>query len=338
VTRVLVTYGSKHGGTAELAEVVAETLRTWDLHVDCVAGHLVEDVTDYDAIVIGGALYMFRWCREARRLVKRNAYELRRRAVWMFSSGPLDDSATRNDLPPVRQVAALMTRVAARGHATFGGRLAPDATGLAHQMAKTHAGDWRDLEQVREWARSIARSLEASPPVVAPPTLRPSRLLAALCLAVGTSAVVGGAGLVARPDGSLLHMPRSYLEPTPFSSYLVPGLLLLVVVGLGHLLAGFALLRRGRLGPVVAIGAGSALVTWIVTEMVLLRETNALQVIYLALGIAIVTVAVRRILATAKELAAFEDRDRNRGKRETIPGLHDRDRRDLEQVAHHSHV
>jgi menaquinone-dependent protoporphyrinogen oxidase len=338
MTRVLVTYGSKHGGTAELDEVIAETLRTWELHVDCVAGHLVDDVADYDAVVIGGALYMHRWCREAARLVKRNADELRRRAVWMFSSGPLDDSASRTELAPVRQVEALMARIAARGHATFGGRLERTATGLAGAMAKTHSGDWRDLDQVRAWARSIARSLEASPPVVAPATLRPSRLLAGLCLAVGTSAVVGGAALVARPDGSLLHMPRSYLETTPFESFLVPGLVLLVVVGFGHMLAGFALRRRGRLGPFAAIGAGSTLVTWIATEMALLREINGLQLTYLALGIAIIVVAVRRVLAASKQLADLQDGDRDRRERETARGLHDRDRRDLEQVAHHSHV
>jgi menaquinone-dependent protoporphyrinogen oxidase len=45
---------------------------------------------------------------------------------------------------PVRGVAALMAHLGAEGHATFGGRLAADATGFpAAAMAKTHAGDWR---------------------------------------------------------------------------------------------------------------------------------------------------------------------------------------------------
>jgi menaquinone-dependent protoporphyrinogen oxidase len=46
------------------------------------------------------------------------------------------------------------------GTRTTGGRLAPDADGFAASaMATTPAGDWRDEESVRDWAKSIAASL-----------------------------------------------------------------------------------------------------------------------------------------------------------------------------------
>src|SRR6185436_14255471 len=107
-TRVLVTFGSKRGGTAELATAVADSLRSQGLTVDCRRAAEVRDVAGYDAFVIGGALYAARWAREARCFVVRNAAALRARPVWMFSSGPLDDSASRQPLRPVRGVAALM--------------------------------------------------------------------------------------------------------------------------------------------------------------------------------------------------------------------------------------
>ncbi len=39
--------------------------------------------------------------------------------VWFFSSGPLDDSAERQEIPPMESVRKLMARVGARGHCTF---------------------------------------------------------------------------------------------------------------------------------------------------------------------------------------------------------------------------
>ena len=53
-----------------------------------------------------------------------------------------------------------MDEVHAKGHVTFGGRLPADAHGLAAgSMAKNHAGDWRDDDQVRAWVRSIGSEL-----------------------------------------------------------------------------------------------------------------------------------------------------------------------------------
>jgi menaquinone-dependent protoporphyrinogen oxidase len=122
------------------------------------------DVDRYEAVIVGGALYAFRWHRDARRFVKRNTRQLRVRPTWFFSSGPLDETATQKDIPPVKGVRALMSRVQAKGHVTFGGRLTPDASGFpARAMAKKSSGDWRDPEQVRAWTRHVAAQLRADP-------------------------------------------------------------------------------------------------------------------------------------------------------------------------------
>jgi menaquinone-dependent protoporphyrinogen oxidase len=83
VRRVLVAYGSKRGGTAEIAEAIAAAMRERGLEVDCRHAAEVSDVGAYDAVIAGGALYMFRWVREARRFVARHAHALRGRPVWM---------------------------------------------------------------------------------------------------------------------------------------------------------------------------------------------------------------------------------------------------------------
>jgi hypothetical protein len=75
---------------------------------------------------------------------------------------------------------------------------------------------------------------------------------------------------------------------------LIPGLLLLVVVGGGNLIAGLLVMRRHRLGAIAAMGAGAALTVWIVTEMVMLRTAHWLQWLYLAVGLATLAGALWR--------------------------------------------
>jgi len=140
--------------------MVADGLHLEGFDVDMLSPRQVERLDGYDLVVVGGALYSARWHRDARRFVRRHASELRQRPVYFFSSGPLDDSASQRDLPPVKGVQALMDKVGARGHATFGGRLAPDVKGFpASAMAKKQSGDWRNPQQVRAWTATIAAQL-----------------------------------------------------------------------------------------------------------------------------------------------------------------------------------
>jgi menaquinone-dependent protoporphyrinogen oxidase len=164
--RILVTCGSKRGGTTGIAELLAQVLTERGFQTDVRPPAEVESVEAYDAVVVGGALYAARWPWSASRFIKRHTEGLRSRPVWLFSSGPLDDSAARGEVPPVGQVRRLMERIGAQGHITFGGRLLPDAKGfIASKMARTNAGDWRDPRLIRAWAEGIAdalRSLEQS--------------------------------------------------------------------------------------------------------------------------------------------------------------------------------
>ena len=298
MTRVLVAYGSKRGGTAEIALRIAETLRQRGLEVDCKPGGEVGDLSAYGAVLVGGGLYAGRWLREARRFVIKHAAELRTRPVWMFSSGPLDASARQHEIPPPSHVRALMARIGARGHATFGGRLKPDAKGFpASAMAKTKSGDWRDWEHVMSWAAGLVPEIERAPrPVRAASEMREPRrwLLAVLLLLVGPPAIGGGVTLVAAPDGSFLHMPLSQLDQSPFSSFLIPGLLLLLVIGVGNTLAAVLVLARSRIADVVAFAAGAALFVFIVTEMVMLRSAHWLQLGYFAISVLIMAESLRR--------------------------------------------
>jgi menaquinone-dependent protoporphyrinogen oxidase len=163
--RVLVSWGSKRGGTEGIARMIAAELEQRGIDATPLAARQVVDVQGYDAAIIGGALYANRWHGDACRLVSSNIEALRRIPVWLFSSGPLDRSADGGEIPPCRQVGVLMDRLGACGHATFGGRLERDAKGFpAASMAKKLSGDWRNPARIDAWAAEIAGQLPGARP------------------------------------------------------------------------------------------------------------------------------------------------------------------------------
>ncbi len=160
--QALVVHASDRGSTTELAGWIGDAFAERGIEVEVRACEQVTELAEVQAVVVAGALYLGRWHPEARRFVKRFAEPLRRRMVWLCSTGPLDHSATQQELPAVSDVTRALQRSRARGHRTFGGKLDADATGLlASQVAAQSAGDYRDRAQVTAWAQHLADTLVA---------------------------------------------------------------------------------------------------------------------------------------------------------------------------------
>ncbi|MVU78356.1 flavodoxin [Nocardia sp. ET3-3] len=160
---VLVVYGSKRGGTAEIAEWIGESLRAAHVPAQVRAAREVHSLEGFGAVVLGGALYTGRWHRDARRFARRFARQLRERPVWVFASGPLDtstDDGSDGNAFGAKAVHKCANRVDARGTALFGGRLEATARGFpASAMAKKNAGDFRDRSRIEAWAKEISARL-----------------------------------------------------------------------------------------------------------------------------------------------------------------------------------
>lgn len=166
--RVLVTYGTKRGGTEGIAQIIGAALEKRGFEVTVANAARVRDAKSFDAAVIGGALYANRWHRDARRFVLRNVVALRRMPVWFFSSGPVDDSAERREIPPTQEISVYMEQLGALGHVTFGGRLEANASGFpASAVAREHNGDFRNPDRIRAWAENLADALPQAKPGVA---------------------------------------------------------------------------------------------------------------------------------------------------------------------------
>ncbi|MFF9809837.1 flavodoxin domain-containing protein [Streptomyces coeruleorubidus] len=162
-TNVLVAYGTTNGSTAEIAETIAEVLREDGLTVEALPAQSVPSAAAYDAVVVGGGLYAGRWHKDARRFVRRHGKALAERPLWLFSSGPLDPSASERDIPPVPGVKKAMARLDAKEHVTFGGCLQEGAKGWVARMILRNGkgGDFRDFDRIEAWSSRIGQELKS---------------------------------------------------------------------------------------------------------------------------------------------------------------------------------
>ena len=170
MTRVLVSAASEHGATAEIAETIATTLRESGIEADALAPERVEVTSDYDAFVLGSAVYAGHWLPAAIDLCDRVSPALERRPVWLFSSGPTGPPDSKlvkkmwTDPVDLEQVRA---KTGAREHRMFAGRLDRSGLGRGQRAAllffKRLEGDFRDWPAIRAWAAEIAAALAAAP-------------------------------------------------------------------------------------------------------------------------------------------------------------------------------
>jgi menaquinone-dependent protoporphyrinogen oxidase len=102
--------------------MVADALREEGFTVEVAPARKVRHLDGCEAVIVGGPLRVSLAHRDARRFIKRHACQLRVRSTYLYSCGPLDDSAARKEIPPVKGVQKLVDSVGARGHVTFGER------------------------------------------------------------------------------------------------------------------------------------------------------------------------------------------------------------------------
>lgn len=162
--RVLVAYATKMGSTREIAEAIAQVLRDGGHRALAQPARDVRSLDDWDAVILGSAVYAAHWQKDARLFVDRFRDELRARPLWLFSGGPLDRRLARADQPITPYGAEITAGLGARSHRTFGGRLAPDAA-VDPQVLQTHRiGDFRDWQAIVEYGYRIGRELDRKPP------------------------------------------------------------------------------------------------------------------------------------------------------------------------------
>jgi menaquinone-dependent protoporphyrinogen oxidase len=164
--RALVTTASQHGATHEIAETIGRTLTTHGLDTTVAPTGEIHDADQYDAFIIGSAIYLGHWLEPASQFVRRFASTLSERPVWLFSSGPVGQPerklVQKMTADPI-ELPQLLTLTNAQEHRTFAAKLAgtglPRTQRLSLRIFRGLEGDWRDWQAIDEWADQIATAL-----------------------------------------------------------------------------------------------------------------------------------------------------------------------------------
>jgi menaquinone-dependent protoporphyrinogen oxidase len=167
-SKVLVAYATKHGSTRGIAERIGRRLESHALEVDVLDVDGVADVAAYDAFVLGSAVYIGSWRKEAVRFARKHAAAMAARPSWLFSSGPLAEPGVEQP----KQMAELSAALKPRDNKVFPGALdgstlsLPERLVISAVQAQTEhqmAGDFRDWDEIDAWADGIAKALDREP-------------------------------------------------------------------------------------------------------------------------------------------------------------------------------
>jgi menaquinone-dependent protoporphyrinogen oxidase len=161
--RVLVTYASRTGTTAGVADEIGKTLSDMDDQVDALQMNDVMDLSAYSAIVIGSAIQAAHWLPEALQFFQTHQSDLKNVPVAMFSvcmtlampNGEKYRQAVSDWVQPVR------TMVTPVSEAIFAGALdvskVPSFSDrikfkMSVALGVWKEGDHRDWNAIRTWA------------------------------------------------------------------------------------------------------------------------------------------------------------------------------------------
>lgn len=108
--------------------------------------------------------------------------------------------------------------------------------------------------------------------------------LGGLQLFIGIGAVPAGIAMISDPGGESLEMYVDMLRRSPFTDFLIPGIVLLLVNGIGSLFGALVSLRAYQIAGLIAIGLGTFLILWIVIQAWWLGW-HLLHVLYILLGV-----------------------------------------------------
>lgn len=166
-SKVLVTYASRAGATAGVAEAIGRTLAANGVQADVRPMQEVKDLTPYDAVVAGSAIQRRQWLPEAMQFMQANRVALARKPfaaflVCMTLAMPRANDEYRRQvaqwLEPVRALVQPVSEGLFAGVLDIG--KVPSWTDrlkfrLSVAMGVWAEGDHRDWEAVRAWATDL---------------------------------------------------------------------------------------------------------------------------------------------------------------------------------------
>lgn len=167
MARVLVTYATMFGSTAEIAERIGERLTVAGFDVDVLHANEDIDLRKYDAVVAGSPMYGNKWLSDAALLLYANTETLNRIPLAIFSVGMI---GTKHEGALGQQHHSFFNTIFNGSHSMpqtvnvgiFHGTFYRSNLKLCVRITDwilrpTLVGDYRDWETIEGWADDTAR-------------------------------------------------------------------------------------------------------------------------------------------------------------------------------------
>lgn len=165
-SHILVTYATVHGSTAGIAGRIGQILKEQGHRVDVLPVSDSIRLADYDAVILGSAVYIGQWCKTAQRFLRTHQDELASKPTWLFSTGPTgegDPVELVNGWNFPDNLGPIADAIKPRDIAVFHGMLDNDKLDMIQRMmirkVKAPMGDFRDWNAIEAWATSIAEAM-----------------------------------------------------------------------------------------------------------------------------------------------------------------------------------
>jgi menaquinone-dependent protoporphyrinogen oxidase len=174
INKILVTYTSRFGSTAVVAEAIGKTLSELGMQVEVLPMQEVRDLVAYQAVVAGSAINGRAWLPEAMQYIQTHQAELKTKPFAAFlvcmtlsmKNGEKYRSNVATWLNPVRALVHPVSEGLFAGELdiqkipSFSDRL---KFRLSVLFGVWKEGDHRDWNAIRSWAESLAPLLISEP-------------------------------------------------------------------------------------------------------------------------------------------------------------------------------
>src|SRR5512136_1221382 len=158
---ILLAYATRYGSTQEVAETITAALREAGFEVDVQPMQEVKTLANYDAVVLGAAIYNARWHPDAHQFLSQHQESLNTRPVVIFALGPLSasDAAKRNSRRQLDKELGKYPWLKPAAVEVFAGKYDPSKPGMGFFERLLPARDYRDWNAIRTWATALPAQL-----------------------------------------------------------------------------------------------------------------------------------------------------------------------------------